>query len=381
MPKRPNTVPQHGRKPNQKLKAYLVMRYLMKNSDIDNPVSTTDIQDFLLSDFGIESERRSIYKDIEEINKILWMEYYGGTFAEAEVALCEDDTDEEKAIVYDKSRKGFYVKQRKLELDDIRLLAECVYTAKFVPEKQVHTLIDTLTEYASDAQAESIKHDAFNIDRSRPNTLKSTVLYNLSTINEALSRKLEGRPHSPEKIRFKYMKYTVSNVKQQAERRRGDNYIVSPYRLLINDGNYYLLAFDDRYQEIRTYRVDRMKDVQRTGEPRDGEVAFNAVDWNRYTQRTFSMFSGKTVSVTMRFINPLLDTVVDRFGTKDVSFAIVDDRHFTLTAPVDISPQFFGWLLGFGKRAKLIAPDFVVEEFTAYIEKVQNMYEKPGTEV
>lgn len=381
MPKLPNTSPQHGRKPNQKLKAYLVMRYLMKNSDIDNPVSTTDIQDFLLSDCGIESERRSIYKDIEEINKILWMEYYGGTFAEAEAALCKDDTDEEKAIVYDKSRKGFYVRQRKLELDDIRLLAECVYTAKFVPEKQVHTLIDTITEYASDAQAESIKHDAFNIDRSRPNTLKSTVLYNLSTINEAMSRKLEGRPHSPEKIRFKYMKYTVSNVKQQAERRRGDNYIVSPYRLLINDGNYYLLAFDDRYQEIRTYRVDRMKDVQRTGEPRAGEAAFNAVDWNRYTQRTFSMFSGKTVSVTMRFINPLLDTVVDRFGTKDVSFAIVDDRHFTLTAPVDISPQFFGWLLGFGKRAKLIAPDFVVEEFTAYIEKVQNMYEKPGAEV
>ena len=48
-----------------------------------------------------------------------------------------------------------------------------------------------------------------------------------------------------------------------AERRKGDRYTISPFQLFINDGNYYLLAFDDRYQEMRTYRVDRMKDISR----------------------------------------------------------------------------------------------------------------------
>ena len=91
-------------------------------------------------------------------------------------------------------------------------------------------------------------------------------------------------------------------------------YTVSPYKLLINDGNYYLLAFDDYAQDMRTYRVDRMKGVDRTGEPREGAEAFAAIDLKTYTKRVFSMFGGKQERVTIRFINPLLDAVVDRFG-------------------------------------------------------------------
>ena len=151
-------------------------------------------------------------------------------------------------------------------------------------------------------------------------------------------------------------------------------YIVSPYKLLINDGNYYLLAFDDESQDMRTYRVDRMKDVRPMGEPRDGKEAFGAIDLKDYTKRTFSMFGGKPERVEMRFINPLLDAVIDRFGTSGVRYFMEDERHFTVTADVEISDQFFGWLLGFGKRVKLIGPQAVVDQFAAYLDKIREMY-------
>lgn len=64
-------------------------------------------------------------------------------------------------------------------------------------------------------------------------------------------------------------------------------------RLLINDGNYYLLAYNDGTQDIRTYRIDRMKDVKLLPEAREGKEAFNAIDLRTYTQRVFSMFSGE----------------------------------------------------------------------------------------
>ena len=48
---------------------------------------------------------------------------------------------------------------------------------------------------------------------------------------------------------------------QQIERRRGETYTVSPFQLIINDGNYYLLAYDAQKQGMRTYRVARMKNV------------------------------------------------------------------------------------------------------------------------
>ena len=93
-----------------------------------------------------------------------------------------------------------------------------------------------------------------------------------------------------------------------------------------------------------------------------------------YTQRVFSMYGGEEKRVTLRFINPLLDTAIDRFGKKDVQYSKSDDRHFTVTAKVEISKQFFGWLLGFGKEVKIISPEEVKEEFAAYIDKIREMY-------
>ena len=160
----------------------------------------------------------------------------------------------------------------------------------------------------------------------------------------------------------------------QVERRKGARYKISPFQLLINDGNYYLLAFDDYAQDMRTYRVDRMKDIRFTGEARDGDEAFEKIDLKTYTKRVFSMYGGEQKLVELQFINPLLDAVVDRFGTKDVQYGKADEKHFSVTAKVEISDQFFGWLLGFGKKAKLVYPEDVIRQFKGYMDKIREMY-------
>ena len=57
----------HGKQPHQKLKPYLVLQCLMKRTDEEHTASAFDIIGFL-EECGINSDRRSIYKDIEEIN-------------------------------------------------------------------------------------------------------------------------------------------------------------------------------------------------------------------------------------------------------------------------------------------------------------------------
>ena len=78
----------------------------------------------------------------------------------------------------------------------------------------------------------------------------------------------------------------------------------------------------------------------------------------------------------IRFINPLLDAVVDRFGNdkSSVWYEKLDDTHFTVATQVEISDQFFGWVLGFGKKAKILEPPAVVDQFKAYLDKVREMY-------
>lgn len=374
MSREPKANPQHGRKANQKMKPYLVMEYLMRHTDENHAESADNIAAYL-QELGIDAERRSIYRDIEEINKALWLlenEDDDADIFAAEEAIETDKNDSEKFIVYDRHLKGFRVVRRKYELSDIRLMAECIYASRYISQSEAERLVDIIKGFVSEEQSREIRTDALVTARQR--TLNKSTLRNVSTIYDAMSKMIEGEKHIPEKISFQYLKYTIDDLEKQTERRKGAKYIVSPYKLIINDGNYYLLAFDDNSQQIRTYRVDRMKAINRLGTPREGAEAFSAIDLKTYTQRTFSMFGGKRERVGIRFVSSLLDTAVERFGRYNVSYSRSDDHHFIVSADVEISDRFFGWLCGFGTKAKLLFPQAVAEKFVAYLEKISKMY-------
>ena len=111
-------VTQHGKLTNQKLKPYVVLEYLMKYSGENNTQSAYDIIGYL-EGWGISAEHRSIYRDIEDINRIMLMlqqdidlDEVGMMFEEAEGSGDEEEVNELKTILYDKNKKGFYVRQR-----------------------------------------------------------------------------------------------------------------------------------------------------------------------------------------------------------------------------------------------------------------------------
>ena len=72
-----NKKAKHGRQLSQKMKPYLVYRFLMKKSDENHTVTNTEICDHLET-MGISAERKSIVRDIEEVNKALLL--YDGDF-------------------------------------------------------------------------------------------------------------------------------------------------------------------------------------------------------------------------------------------------------------------------------------------------------------
>ena len=113
-----------GKQVNQKLKTYLIMQYFLKNSNEEHPLQMSAIRQFLLDDCGIESERRSIYRDIDDINKILYMldhEDEGCTIQEASDFFNQEgktqeeleEMEDEKFIVgAGTNRSGYYLRKR-----------------------------------------------------------------------------------------------------------------------------------------------------------------------------------------------------------------------------------------------------------------------------
>ena len=333
---------------NQKLKTLYVAKFFLENSDENHAITASDIVDYLREECSIEAERRSIYRDIAILRDEFGMDIDGG-------------------------QGGRYrLLSRQFEFDDLRILAECVHAARFISASKAKELVSTIGELGSMYQAESLQHEVFLIDRVK-STQKGTLNI-ISTINAAMAKKQDGKPHEPQKISFKYMKHTTDDVNSMVEKYHGKLYKVSPFRLLINDGNYYLLAFDDKAQDMRTYRIDRMKDVRLLPEPPEGKEVFESIDLQTYTQRVFSMFGGEKKMVSMQFENSLLDSVIDRFGTKNASYSKIDDEHFSVSVEVELSNQFYSWLLQFGEKAKITHPKAVVNKMRKFLENMVLQY-------
>ena len=191
--------------------------------------------------------------------------------------------------------------------------------------------------------------------------MNGSVMYNVDAIHVAIA--------SDKTVKFKY--FHCNTQKEREYTHEGKPYEVSPWTLLYDNSNYYLLAFVD--DNIRTFRVDRMAEVKQGAKERQGKEQFESFDLVSFTKATFGMFSGKEEKVEMVFHNSLIDTVIDKFG-KGVFISVVDDHHFKITVPVAVSPQFFAWIFGLGGKVTILGPKSVVKQMKDMLAKVSERY-------
>lgn len=110
---------------------------------------------------------------------------------------------------------------------------------------------------------------------------------------------------------------------------------------------------------------------------RDGKEEYNEKALSRQKAKVFDMYSGKEYTVRIRFRNELADAVIDQFG-KDIMMMPCDEEHFTILAPIEISPPFFAWIATFGRKVKILSPEPVVEKMREFLEKSLEMYKNDG---
>jgi len=323
----------------QKLKILYVMECLMKNSDENHPVSVAELISYLESR-DISAERKSIYDDIEALSS------YG-------LDIIKTGSGRSS---------GYYIGERDFELPELKLLVDSVQSSKFITQKKTVELIKKIENLAS-------RHDAHSLSRqvyvkNRIKTMNESIYYNVDEIHRGIAEN--------KKIRFHYFEYTVQ--KERRFRRNGDWYVLSPFALTWDDENYYMVAYDTEAERIKHFRVDKMADIAVTGDERDGQEVYAALDMGLYARKTFGMFTGRETSVLLRFENQLVGPVIDRLG-RDIMIIPDGNEHFTVRTPVVVSPQFFAWICGFGSGAKIISPDDVVSQMKEHMDSIRALYE------
>ena len=133
-------------------------------------------------------------------------------------------------------------------------------------------------------------------------------------------------------------------------KRGGARYQLSPWALVWQDENYYMIAYDAEEEIIKHFRVDKMMKAKVVAdEERLGSMHFRDFDLDSYLGKTFSMFSGPDAEVKLRCAPYLAGVMTERFG-QDVLFVPEEDGsgYFHVTVTVAVSVQFYGWLAGLG---------------------------------
>ena len=324
---------------NQKAKLLALREILLRESDEEHPLSAGRMVE-LLARQGIEAERKSVYADIE--------------------ALREAGMD----IVRSGEGRGsgYFVASRRFELAELKLLVDSVQSSKFITARKTRALIGKLEGLTSRYEARSLSRQVYVTGRVK--TMNESIYYNVDELHRAIA--------ADRQIRFHYFEYTAQRKRQY--RREGQFYQVSPFALIWESENYYLLAYDAGSGILKHYRVDKMTDIALTGEPRQGRETFEAEDMSAYTRKVFGMFSGREARVQLRFENRLAGPVLDRLGT-DAMLIPDGEAHFTVLADVVVSPQFYAWVCGFGDGVQILSPQWAAEGYAEHIRRIAALYE------
>lgn len=356
------------------MKAYLVMRLLQKETDFDHLLTSVQIAD-LLDKYGISAQEKSVQRDIKAINATLELEQAMLNGEEYDIYDAVDDVEnikEIRSIQYrsvNTQNRGYYFKRENGYFELIRLLLESVYASKFINKRDSNYLKKLILKDVSKFDIEKLDHISPIINKSKTNNKQ--VFENVKALSDAIT----GRC----KIEFNYNNYYIPDGADKPKLqygRKGRKYVVSPYHLLINDGNYYLICFDEKNQKKWTYRVDRMENVSlRKSEKRAGAECFYDFNANEYAKTNFSMFEGENKSITIKFVNTCMNAVVEKIGTDKIKYQNFDKSHFTVQMRTGINEQFYGWLCTFGNKAKVIEPQEQVEGFQNYLKKITLQYE------
>ena len=323
---------------NQKLKMLYLVQLFSRETDDTHKLTMPEIISKLAAD-GVNADRKTLYQDFEELRRFGF------------------------DIISEKDGRNFYyyLGSRDFELPELKLLVDSVQSSKFITDKKSGQLIKKLESLVSRYEGSQLHRQV--IIAGRVKTMNESIYYNVDKIHAAIG--------ADRQIRFKYFDW---NLKKEMEPRYGGRwYQLSPWALMWDDEKYYLVAYDSKHETIIHYRVDKMTQIGILDEKREGHEAFSKFNIAHYTNTLFGMYAGDETKVTIEAENRLVSVFIDRFG-KDIIIAPVDEGHFRTTVTVAVSNQFFGWIMAIDGDVKIVAPDSVVMQMKALIERLAEKY-------
>ena len=316
----------------------LILKILEKYSDDNHPITQAKIIEYLLSDYQIEAERKSVSSNL---------------------TLLED-------LDYDivRTSKGVYLASRLFDKNQVKYLIDAVFSSKSISANHAKELVERITSLESIYDKKDYEYIYKTKDINRNNS--SNVFYNMEMIMEAKKKK--------KRIEFNLINYDENGKK--ITKLGGYLYRVSPYFLVNNYGNYYMLGqYRSKYGPLSVYRVDRMinlkvsdweyTEMSDAGLPKDFSIA-------KYINEHIYIYGGDVIDAELLILdsNEIIN-VKEWFSTG----ATINNVNGEIHASIKTNEQaLIYWLMQYGQNIKVLSPESLKEKVVNYLDKMRELY-------
>ena len=322
-----------------KLRPLYLIQILKERTDEDHYLTTSQLCSILKNEYGMETHRTTIKSDIEMLQQ-------------AGIGI--------QAVRSTQNQYNFI--EREFDIAELKLLIDAVQSAKFMTKTKSDQLVAKLTALAGINKARELKRNLV-ID-GRYKMENEQILVIVDAINDAINQR--------RKIRFQKVEYNVK--KERVLHHGGEQYTFSPYSLVWDGDNYYVVGYSDKYQSVGCHRVDRI--YQRPEILSEAAVpAPVGFDVNKYINTMFRMYNAPRREVELVCDNGVMDAIIDRFGP-DVETYACDQQNFRVITEVAVGTVFFNWVFGFGGLVKIKAPEDVKEQYKVQVLRAADLLDK-----
>lgn len=137
-------------------------------------------------------------------------------------------------------------------------------------------------------------------------------------------------------------------------RRRPSQRKVDPYKVRFFEDTFYLIGHCHHRNAVRVFAVDRIRDIRITD---TGFKVPEGFDADRLMENSFGIFRGDPVTVKIHFDASVAGYVQERIWHPTQQLALQSDGGLIFNATVAGIEEIKFWVLRWGARAHVLAPD------------------------
>ena len=171
-------------------------------------------------------------------------------------------------------------------------------------------------------------------------------------------------------VRKTYVNIDYYAVSRQKETRRK----VAPYKIWFFDDTFYLIGNCGLRDDIRIFAMDRIKNLAITDELFEMPHEF---DVDEFMKSSFGVFRGEPVRIRVWFAADIADYIREKIWHESQSIETCRDGSIIFEAEVAGIEEIKFWILKWGAKARVLAPDSLRDEIRIEAEAMVANYTTP----